>query len=133
MPDINIICHGTILYEAIKTKGLLKENYNLNLGVFSIPLLKPFPTSNCLNLLRQSKHIFLIEEHMQFGGMNSLVASLAASLGPDCPNIYAYALDEKIMHLVGDQTYLRSSFGLNAENLLESILRDLSIAAKLEV
>lgn len=133
LPDINIICHGTILSEAIKTKGLLKENYNLNVGVFSIPLLKPFPTNNCLNLLRQSKHIFLIEEHMQFGGMNSLVASLAASLGPDCPNIYAYALDEKILHLVGDQTYLRSSFGLNAENLLESILSDLSIAAKLEV
>lgn len=133
LPDINIICHGTILSEAIKTKGLLKENYNLNVGVFSIPLLKPFPTNNCLNLLRQSKHIFLIEEHMQFGGMNSLVASLAASLGPDCPNIYAYALDEKILHLVGDQTYLRSSFGLNAENLLESILSELSIAAKLEV
>ena len=54
-------------------------------------------------------------------------------MGPGCPWIYAYALDEKVMHVVGDQTYLRSSFGLNAENLLESILRDLSIAAKLEV
>ncbi|WP_342220643.1 transketolase family protein [Rickettsiella endosymbiont of Miltochrista miniata] len=131
--DINIICHGTVLSEAIKTKLLLKENYNLNIGVFSIPLLKPFPTNNCLDLLRHSRHIFLIEEHMQYGGMNSLVTSLAASLGPDCPYIYAYALDEKVMHVVGDQTYLRSSFGLNAENLLESILSDLSIIAKLEV
>ncbi len=131
--DINIICHGTILAEVIKAKLLLKENYNLNVGVFSNPLLKPFPTSNCLNLLRHSRHIFLIEEHAQFGGMNSLVTSLAASLGPDCPYIYAYAIDEKVMHLVGDQTYLRSFFGLNAENLLESILSDLSIVAKLEV
>jgi len=131
--DINIICHGTVLSEVIKTKFLLKENYNLTVGVFSIPLLKPFPTSNCLNLLRNSKHIFLIEEHMKCGGMNSLVTSLAASLGPDCPYIYTYALDEKVMHRVGDQTYLRSAFGLNAENLLESILSDLSIAAKLEV
>lgn len=131
--DINIICHGTILSEVIKTKLLLKENYNLNVGVFSIPLLKPFSTSNCLNLLRHSRHIFLIEEHMDFGGMNNLVTSLAASLGPDCPYINTYALDKNVMHLVGDQTYLRSSFGLNAENLLESILSDLSIDAKLEV
>ncbi len=131
--DINIICHGTVLFEAMKTKQLLKENYNLIVGVFSIPLLKPFPTCNCLNLLRHSKYIFLIEEHMKYGGMSSLVTSIATSLGPDCPHIYTYALDEKIVHLVGDQTYLRSSFGLNAEHLLESILSDLSIVAKLEV
>ena len=131
--EINIICHGTVLSEVIKAKLLLKESYNLNVGVFSMPLLKPFPICNCLNLLRRSRHIFLIEEHMPFGGMNSLVASLAVSLGPDCPHIHSYALDEKVVHLVGDQAYLRCSVGLNAESLLESILRDLSISAKLEV
>lgn len=131
--NINIICHGTVLSEAIKTKLLLKENNNLNVGVFSVPLLKPFPTSNCLSLLRHSQHVFLIEEHMKFGGMNNLITSLAAGLGSECPYIYTYALDEKVMHIVGDQTYLRSSFGLNAENLLDLILRDLSIATKMEV
>lgn len=130
--DINIICHGTILSEVLKTKLLLKQNYNLNVGVFSMPLIKPFPINGCLNLLRHSKYIFLIEEHMQLGGMNSLVASLAVSLGPDCPYIFSFALDEKIMHLVGDQAYLRCSVGLNAQNLEESILNNLSITKKIE-
>lgn len=132
LSDINIICHGTILSEVIKTKLLLKRNYNLNVGVFSMPLLKPFPSSECLNLIRRSRTIFLIEEHMQLGGMNSLVASLAVILGPDCPHIYSYAIDEKLMHLVGDQSYLRRAVGLDAESLLESILNNLSITAKLE-
>lgn len=131
--QINIICHGTILSEVLKTKLLLKTNYNLNVSVFSMPLLKPFPVVECLNLLRHSRYVFLIEEHMQFGGMNSLIAGLAVSLGPDCPHIFSYALDEKVMYLVGDQTYLRCSAGLNAENLSESILNELSISEKVSL
>ncbi len=124
--EINIICHGTVLLEAIKVKLLLKKNCNITVGVFSVPLLKPFPKVKCLNLLRQSTHVFLIEEHMPLGGMNNLVAALAVSLGSDCPSIYFYSVDEKVMHLVGEQSFLRSSLGLDAPSLYISILDELS-------
>lgn len=124
--EINIICHGTVLLEAMKVKRLLKKNCNISVGVFSAPLLKPFPKIKCLNLLRQSTHVFLIEEHMPLGGMNNLVASLAASLGSSCPFIYLYAVDERVMHLVGDQAFLRSLLGFDAASLYTSILSKLS-------
>jgi transketolase len=122
---VNIICHGTILYEIKKAQRLLQEQHNIEIGVFSFPLLKPLQKNKCLNILQQSSHVFLIEEHIHLGGLTSNVAALAASLGPACPFIHAYTLDEKVMHLVGDQSFLRCSLGFNAESLIKIILTQL--------
>jgi transketolase len=125
--EINIICHGTILAELLQVKFLLKKDCNVEIGVFSVPLLKPFPEDKCLKLLRRSRIVFVVEEHMPFGGMNHCVTALATNLGSDCPYIYSYTVDEKVMHLVGDQNFLRCRLGLDAESLLVSILTQLSI------
>jgi transketolase len=125
--EINILCHGTIFSEVLEIKCILKKYYHIGVGVFSVPLLKPFPEKKCLKLLQKSHTIFLVEEHMRLGGMSSLVSVLAASLGHDCPFIYAFTVGEDIINLVGDQHFLRRRLGLDTECLLGAIVSKLPV------
>lgn len=117
---INLISHGTIYHELLMAKRKIKEQFQIDVGTFSLPLLKPFPETLIQSLLKSSEYLFVFEEHSQQGGLGSLVASVAAPLGLAIP-IYCYGVQADTIHTIGNQDYMRKIAGLDANSMVEVI------------
>lgn len=76
--EIAIISTGTIIEEAVIAHCLLKDKYNLDVAVFSIPQLKPVNENTIIKAISQFKIIYTLEEHSIIGGLNSLISEIIA-------------------------------------------------------
>lgn len=117
---INLISHGTIYHELLMAKRNIKEQFQVDVGTFSLPLLKPFPETLIQSLLKSSEYLFVFEEHAQQGGLGSLVASVAAPLALTT-KIYCYGAQADMIHSIGNQDYMRKIAGLDANSMVEMI------------
>ena len=124
-PKINLISHGPVFSELLVAQKQLKEAYQLDVGVYSLPLLKPIPDKALNALLQASSHVFVFEEHMEFGGLSSVIASLAAPLHQR-PYIYSRGANEKLMHTIGKQAYMRQIVGLDANSIVNYVVSNIN-------
>jgi len=113
-----IVASGSILKLALETARLLGEK-GFELPVFSLPWLHPCDAKLVASLSRFER-IFVLEEHVQAGGVASL---LRENLGGH-PLIISLALPASVLGMVGSQDYLRGAAGLTSAELFTRIRGD---------
>lgn len=109
--EVAIAATGSILGPCLDAaKQLAAEGRSV--AVYSLPWLHPLDTAD-LAVLQQHRTILAVEEHLESGGLASI---LRERLSPEV-RILSAAIGPKLMHTVGSQDWLRRQAGIDADSL----------------
>ena len=113
--DVALLSAGGILTQAVKAAELLAEK-GIDAAVVSFPCLKPLDADTVREVLKSYRHIVTVEENTIVGGFGSAVCEAAAEEGSAC-RVKRLGLADCFATVVGDQAYLRSIYGIDAESI----------------
>jgi transketolase len=95
------------------------EKYNINLTLYSCPLIKPISNSLITIMSKYSK-IFTLEEHSIIGGFGSTIANLIVDNNLKA-KLIKFALPDKYLHVAGTMDYLLDESGLSINLIVDKI------------
>lgn len=121
--DIIVFASGTILSEAIKACELL-QNKNIRCSVYSVPCIKPIDDKKIIELSKKSKLLITMEEHNIIGGLGSSVAEVISQTPSHAPLI-RFGLQDEFTSTVGNQSYLREVYHIDAKSVCEVVEKTL--------
>ncbi|WP_202742923.1 transketolase family protein [Acinetobacter calcoaceticus] len=73
--SMTFISHGYGTQLALETSAIL-ESYGIHIGVIHVLNLKPFPLEEFKECFETVEKFWVIEDHVQFGGLNSILQEL---------------------------------------------------------
>lgn len=111
--DVVFLATGSIASEALAATKLLAES-GIACSLYTVPCVKPIDSSMIFRLAGSSKLIVTVEEHSVIGGLGSAVGELLLPMNTHAP-ILAIGIPDCYPEVVGDQTYLRHQFDMDAE------------------
>jgi transketolase len=118
--DITVLVSGPIAALCLQAAAEL-ERSGLDVGVVSVPCLKPFPDEFLMEATRRARVIVTVEEHILRGGLYSAVANRLAAETRHAP-VVGIAIPEVIGHAVaGSREHLLELVGLSTSGIAESI------------
>ena len=74
--DIILLSSGPMVHNCIEVSKFLKKNNELEVGVIDIPSITPFNQNQFFKMIKNSKFLFSIEDHMTQGGIGSMIAEI---------------------------------------------------------
>ncbi len=118
--DVTLVATGGIVTEVIEAADAL-SNKGISACVISAPFIKPIDISVISNSAKNTGAVFTIEEHSILGGLGSVVAEELMETG-SAPSVFKrIGLREKFTSVVGDQRYLRHTYGMSASNIVAQV------------
>ena len=111
--------------------GVVTELAKEGLGatLVSVPTIKPFDGDMLAEQLERGfRLVVTVEEHSVIGGLGSVVAEhmTAPVLFASSRPLLRIGLPDVLPTIVGSQTYLRESFGLDAEAIATEVVKALA-------
>ncbi|MBF8267521.1 MAG: transketolase subunit [Dehalococcoidia bacterium] len=119
--DLTLISTGGMLAAAVEVAGQLLER-GVRTRVLSMHTVKPLDTEAVLAAARETGAIATIEEHSILGGLGSAVAEVLAECDERKVPFTRIGLESAFAPTAGDQAYLRKTFGLSREAVVERLL-----------
>lgn len=119
---IVIFSLGNMLPAAVEVSKKLASQGVKNC-LYSIHTLKPLNKASFARIIKNSKIIITLEEHLLLNGLKSLISNIIVETGLN-KKVLPFALPDKLIHTVGNQNYLRSVFGLTAEQIFQKIRKN---------
>lgn len=126
--DLSIFATGGIMVEAIKAVEILLEKHEVSVSLFSVDTIKPLDTNEINKALKNTKAILTLEEHNILGGMGSAIAEYCMEKINDSILFKRLGLRDTFTSVVGDQSYLRSYYSLDANSIVEESLGLIKLA-----
>ncbi len=120
---VAIFSTGAIFDEVIKASEIL-ESLGFKPTIYTFPTVKPLDISAILKCAHDHELIVTCEEHNVIGGFGSAVAEVL-SKNYATTNLLRIGIKDQYCTHVGNQKYLRDVFGLSAEKIAETILKEL--------
>jgi len=117
--DVNILTAGAILSEGVKLKEMLSDKYNV--GLYSVPKIKPIDEGGIKKLAKKSKLLVTMEEHQVMGGFGGACAEVIADISGEHAVLYRAGLKNTFSDITGDQQYIREYYGISA-NMLAPVI-----------
>ena len=77
--DIMLISSGPMVHNCLAAAKILKENQSIKVGVIDVPSIKPLNSEVFFKLIRKSKLLVSVEDHMIEGGIGSMIAETISS------------------------------------------------------
>lgn len=111
--DVTIVACGTMVQVSLVAAERL-EARGVHAGVVSAVSLKPLDPA-LLEELR-TRPVVTVEEHSTIGGLGAALAEAASDAGTSAP-LLRIGVPDTFAEVAGDQMYLRSLFGLTAEDI----------------
>jgi transketolase len=121
--DVAILSTGAILDVACAAADLLAGD-GVRVTVRSFPWLDPLDTEAIQAVARRCAAVVTLEEHSIVGGLGSAVAEVLAE-SPVAAPLARIALPVEPSSVVGDQSYLRSVYGLDPAAVARRVLKHL--------
>jgi len=115
--DAFILFHGTIGVECVKAANYLKQ-IGLEVSVVNCSSIKPFDEYEMLDIAKKDKPIFIVEEHLQAGGLASIVSTF---LSKNYPIKLNYINLGDCFGESGSPDELLTKYNLSAEKIAEFI------------
>jgi transketolase len=119
--DLAVIGAGNMLPTADDVCNALAAK-GLQPSLVSMHTVKPIDGKLIADLARQCRTLVTIEEHSIIGGLGSAVAEVISERALDA-RLHVFALPDAYCHRAGSQEYLRRSYNLSADQIVERILR----------
>jgi transketolase len=127
--DATLLTAGSGLPDVIKAAQLLAAR-GIHCRVLSFPSIKPLDGDALRSASVETGALFTIEEHSVVGGFGSAVAEHLADVGSVPPIFQRLGFPNAFTSKVGDQGYLRSWYGIDAEGLARSVADRLERGAR---
>ncbi|MFA6486007.1 MAG: transketolase C-terminal domain-containing protein [Candidatus Magasanikbacteria bacterium] len=118
--SVVIFSCGNILSEAYKAANNLVKN-NKHVSLFSLPFLKPVDKEAVVNILKDYKAIFTVEEHNIIGGLGSIIAEMIAEENLNV-KLVRLGIEDKYFDFIGKQDYMRDQAGISAQKIEQKII-----------
>lgn len=122
--EIVIFATGAIAADAVEAAYCLhKRGYDV--GVYSVPTLKPIDRETIVRCARKSRLIVTVEEHNIFGGLGSAVAEVMAETSETRAILRRVGMRDAFAKVVGTQKFLKETYHMDAEGILEVVQKGL--------
>jgi transketolase len=118
--DVTLAATGGILGEALCAAELLEAD-GVACRVLSVHTIKPLDRATLEAAARETGGIVTIEEHSLDGGMGGAVAEVLLDAGA-APGFFLRCGLRTFSSIVGSQSYLRRSYGLDAASIAGAVL-----------
>ncbi len=118
--DATLIVTGSSLQEAVSAAQLLKAAA-IDVGVISMPTIKPLDVETVIAAAQQTARIFTLEEHSILGGLGSAVAEVLLESRIRLKYFKRLGLNDAYTRVAGDQTYLKQLHGLDSQSIARVI------------
>ena len=121
--DLIILGIGPILSEALEAahNKILDPN---KVSVVSMGSIKPLDTKFLEEISKKSyKRWLILEEHSLVGGLGSAIIEWKNDNRIDTPKIIRLSAPDKFIHQLGNQNYLRKKLKIDANSILNQILK----------
>lgn len=113
--DVLVISHSGMVGETLKAAEILSSE-GISAQIVSLPMITT-KNPKLDELLNFSGEIFVVEEHFERGGLGSLLTEKR--------EINKIALPNEYIHAVGNQSYIREYYGINAQAIVQKIEKKL--------
>lgn len=118
--EICIVGVGPILNEAIMAShDLEKDGYNV--GVVNMSSIRPFDHVLLRRITEDYKHVLVLEEHGNVGGLWSHVAENVVASGHGGCKFHRKSAGEEFIHHLGNQAFCRKAKEIDRESLCHYI------------
>jgi len=119
--DVALVAAGGILGEALRAASLLADA-GVSSRVISLHTLKPLDISTLVRAARETEGILTVEEHQVEGGLGGAVAEALLEAGAAPGFFQRIGLRSSFPSVVGSQSYLRTTYGMDAEAICSAVL-----------
>lgn len=119
---VAIFTTGAIAEEVVAAREILKKS-GLTPALYTFPTVKPIDKDVIKECSEKFGLIVTVEEHNLDGGFGSAVAEVLCEL-PKGVRLHRIGVPNAYADTVGDQSYLRRYFGLDAESIASVILKE---------
>ena len=123
--DCTIIVTGGILEEVQQAATILEKN-GIQVRIISMHTIVPFDRQTVLQAAQETGGIVTVEEHTIKGGLGSAVAETLLDHGIHPKRFLRIGLEAGFSSIVGDQKYLRKTYGMDADQIAHRITKILS-------
>lgn len=117
--EIGIITTGTTLSLGKEIYDKLKMEYDIGSSILHMASIKPLDKRAIIELSKQCKYIFTIEEHNIIGGLGSAVCEVISEIGNSI--VLRFGIRDHFCE-IGSQKYLFEIEGLTPEKIINKIL-----------
>ncbi|SBS40434.1 1-deoxy-D-xylulose-5-phosphate synthase [Marinomonas spartinae] len=110
--DINVFATGTTVGQAKKAIEKLNEE-GFKIGLLNIHTIKPFDDSLVVNILMDTKQLFIFEEHTRVGGLRSSIYDVLVDNNIKGIEVVSHTLPDSYLE-TGEYDYLINRYELDA-------------------
>ena len=114
-----IFVSGAIAHDAITAVETVEKSSNKIIAIFSIPVISPLSVP--LEILNDYDRIFVVEEHMQNGGLGTALLEYVADKKVNC-KIVRLGIEKLKPEVIGSQEYLKNYHEIDSIGLIKRIL-----------
>lgn len=122
--DVTLVATGAILSEALTAGERLREA-GYSVRVLALHTLKPVDEDLIVAAARETGGLVTVEEHTVCGGLGGIVAEVCMKHGVMPGFLKFIGLNDVFPTVVGDQDFLRSAYGLDADAVVAAALSGL--------
>jgi len=122
--DCTLVATGAILYEALMAADKLADA-GIEVRILAVHTLKPFDVEAILEASRETGGIIGIEEHNRIGGLSGAIAESCLEAGEAPAFFHRIGLNDEYPSIVGDQSFLRNSYGLDCFAIISAVQHSL--------
>ena len=114
--DTVIISTGVMVHEAVRIANQFKSN----IGVIDIYQLKPLHEKKLYTLLSAYKKIVILEEHLSYGGLATIIADFLADYSLN-KKFLRIGLPDEHCFVYGDRDYMHKQIGISYSQIIKKI------------
>lgn len=118
--DITVFTTGSITKNVLEAGSILKDKFNIYASIINVHTLKPIDDKLILEMSKNKKAIFSVEEHGIIGGLGSAVSELVSGY-VKMPVLTRIGTPDSFIKHIGSQEYLRDKLSLSAEGISKTI------------
>ena len=115
-----IITYGTITKYSFNLKKELKKE-GLSIDIITSHSLKPLDRPGIFRMLSNYDNIFVVEEHVEFGGLGAQITKIAFE-NNSLSRIYTYHLKDEFLHFYGSYEELLVKHGIDFKKIKRKII-----------
>ena len=115
-----IITYGTITKYSFNLKKELKKE-GLSIDIITSHSLKPLDRPGIIRMLSNYDNIFVVEEHVEFGGLGAQIKKIAFENNSQS-RIYTYHLKDEFLHFYGSYEELLVKHGIDFKKIKRKII-----------
>jgi len=119
-----LVIGGNLLPLAIDVSKKLLDS-GIQIGVYSLPMIKPLPKKALTRELKGYSHLFTLEEHSVIGGLGSAISEYITDENIKGVSLHRFGVPDSFRHVTGSRDYLLDQSGLSSEELSSVIKKTL--------